>query len=64
MVRHREADMGPKPRDAPREVPDSLPKRDQGTDVMPDEVRRTERSRRVPPDSPPRGDDDTPVEGG
>jgi hypothetical protein len=45
--------MGPKPRQPPREVPDSLPKHDQGTDVVPDGVRPTERSRREPPDSLP-----------
>ena len=49
--------MGRKPREAPRNIPDSLPKRDQGTDVMPDKVRETERSRTIPPDSLPRGDD-------
>ncbi len=54
--------MGKKPREAPREVPDSLPKRDQGTDVMPDQVRRTERSRREPPDSLPRGENDASIE--
>ncbi len=42
--------MGQKPREAPRDVPDSLPQRDEGTDVMPDKVRRNERP---PPDSPP-----------
>jgi hypothetical protein len=45
--------MGQKPREAPRNVPDSLPKRDEGTDVMPDKVRRTDRPRQPPPDSPP-----------
>jgi len=45
--------MGQKPREAPRNVPDSLPKRDEGTDVMPDKVRRTERPRQPPPDSLP-----------
>ena len=45
--------MGPKPREAPRNVPDSLPKRDEGTDVMPDKVRHTEGPRPAPPDSPP-----------
>jgi hypothetical protein len=50
--------MAPKPRHAPQDVPDSLPKsdkriRDEGTDVMPDDVRRSDRSQRVPPDSLP-----------
>jgi hypothetical protein len=50
--------MDPKPRQAPRDVPDSLPGRDNGTDVAPDDVRRVERSRRQPPDSPPADDQD------
>ena len=45
--------MAPKPRRAPQDVPDSLPKRDEGTDVMPDDVRRSDRSQRMPPDSLP-----------
>ena len=50
--------MAPKPRRPPQETPDSLPKsdkriRDEGTDVMPDDVRRNDRSQRVPPDSLP-----------
>src|SRR5262249_27555786 len=40
-------------RGAPQDVPDSLPKRDEGTDVMPDDVRRSDRSQRMPPDSLP-----------
>jgi hypothetical protein len=36
--------MGRKPRRAPRNVPDSLPKRDEGTDAVPDDARTTERS--------------------
>jgi hypothetical protein len=50
---HQEAGMAPKPRRAPQDVPDSLPKRDEGTDVMPDDVRRSDRSQRMPPDSLP-----------
>jgi hypothetical protein len=50
---YQEAGMAPKPRRAPQDVPDSLPKRDEGTDVMPDDVRRNDRSQRVPPDSLP-----------
>jgi len=42
-----------KPRRAPRDVPDSLPKRDEGTDVLPDNARLTEPARQAPPDSPP-----------
>jgi hypothetical protein len=56
--------MGQKPRQAPRDVPDSLPRRDEGTDVSPDDVRRTDRSRRVPPDSLPPAEDDTRPDGG
>ena len=52
--------MGRKPRQAPRNVPDSLPRRDEGADVAPDDVRRTERSRLVPPDSLPESDDTAP----
>ena len=46
----KEDSVGQKPRQAPQNVPDSLPKRDEGTDVAPDDVRRTDRSRSVPPD--------------
>jgi hypothetical protein len=49
---HQEAGMAPKPR-PPQDVPDSLPKRDEGTDVMPDDVRRSDRFQRMPPDSLP-----------
>jgi hypothetical protein len=49
----REVEMGQKPRRAPRDVPDSLPPRDEGSDVAPDDIRPTEPSRRVPPDSLP-----------
>ncbi len=48
--------MDPKPRQAPRNLPDSLPEHDKGTDVAPDHVRRVERSRREPPDSLPADD--------
>jgi hypothetical protein len=50
--------MAPKPRQAPRDVPDSLPTHDQGTDVSPDAVRQTEQSRREPPDSLPADDEE------
>ena len=37
--------MGRKPRRAPQSTPDFLPARDQGTDVLPDTVRRVEEPR-------------------
>jgi hypothetical protein len=43
--------MAPKPRRETQDVPDSLPKRDEGTDVIPDAGRRTDPSQRIPPDS-------------
>jgi hypothetical protein len=49
--------MGRKPRRAPRDVPDSLPKRDEGTDVMPDKVRPADRSPQEAPDSAPPKDE-------
>ena len=49
----------PKPRRSPKDVPDSLPERDRGTDVAPDEVRDSERAPSNPPDSLPRQDEDT-----
>ena len=49
--------MERKPRRAPRDVPDSLPKRDEGTDVMPDQVRSTDDSQEKP-DSPPSSTDE------
>jgi hypothetical protein len=55
--------MGRKPRRAPQDIPDSLPKRDEGTDVQPDAVRRTDPSS-VPPDSLPKVDDETAIDGG
>jgi hypothetical protein len=56
--------MGQKPRQPPQNVPDSLPERDPGTDVLPDDVRRTDRSRRMPPDSLPPAEDETSPDGG
>jgi hypothetical protein len=56
--------VGSKPRQAPQNVPDSLPKKDEGTDVAPDDVRRTERSRREPPDSLPPDDGKARQDGG
>jgi len=55
--------MGPKPRRAPRNIPDSLPKRDEGSDVLPDNVRRVDRPRTVPPDSLPPAEEQTPDDG-
>jgi hypothetical protein len=49
--------MGQKPRRPPQNIPDSLPKRDEGTDVQPDAVRRTE-PQTPPPDSLPESDDE------
>jgi hypothetical protein len=45
--------MGRKPRRAPQNVPDSLPPRDEGTDVDPDNVRRTDEPQTIAPDSSP-----------
>ena len=50
--------MGSKPRRAPKDVPDSLPRRDEGTDMAPDEVRDPDRPQREPPDSLPRNEED------
>lgn len=55
--------MGQKPRQAPQNVPDLLPKRDQGSDVAPDAVRRSDPST-TPPDSLPKVEDDTSIDGG
>ena len=49
----------PKPRRPPKDVPDSMPKRDEGTDVAPDDVRETDPRSRATPDSLPRNGDDT-----
>jgi hypothetical protein len=51
--------MGLEPRRAPRNVPDSLPERDSGTDIAPNEVRDTDRPRELPPDSLPSNEDNT-----
>jgi hypothetical protein len=52
--------LNPKPRRPPRDVPDSLPERDEGTDVSPDEVRDPDRPvREQAPDSPPHDDEQT-----
>jgi hypothetical protein len=56
--------MGQKPRSAPRDVPDSLPRRDQGTDVLPDDVRRTDRPPQLPPDSLPESEEEKSADGG
>lgn len=44
---------GTKPRRETQDTPDSLPKREEGTDVIPDDVRRTDPSQRILPDSLP-----------
>ena len=50
----------PKPRRAPKDVPDSLPQRDEGSDVTPDRVRDPDGpARKDPPDSLPRNDEET-----
>ena len=52
--------IDPKPRRAPKDVPDSLPKRDQDSDVAPDQVRDRDRTpRNDPPDSLPRNEEET-----
>lgn len=56
--RHNSAATGRKPRRAPKDVPDSLPEQDRGTDVAPDEVRDPDRPARNPPDSLPRNEED------
>ena len=45
--------MAPKPRRETQDTPDSLPKREEGTDVIPDDVRRTDPPQRMLPDSLP-----------
>jgi hypothetical protein len=50
--------MGRKPRRAPQNIPDSLPPRDEGTDVEPDEVRRTDEPGTISPDSPPQSEEE------
>ena len=56
--------MGQKPRQAPQHIPDSLPKLDESPDVSTDNVRRNERPVTVPPDSLPREEDETLLDGG
>jgi hypothetical protein len=51
--------IAPKPRRAPKDVPDSLPERDRGSDVAPDNVRDPDRPSRSPPDSLPRNEEET-----
>jgi hypothetical protein len=62
MMQNRGAmdrNTGRKSRRAPKDVPDSLPEREEGTDVAPDEVRDPDPPRRDPPDSLPRNGEDT-----
>ena len=49
----------PKPRRAPKDVPDSLPERDPGSGVAPDKVRDPDQPARSPPDSLPRNEEET-----
>lgn len=56
--------MGQKPRPAPKDVPDFVPKRDQRSDVLPDDTRGSERTRQDPPDSLAPGRDDSSPDGG
>jgi hypothetical protein len=58
-----EETMGQKPRSAPRDVPDSLPKRDRGSDVLPDGPGRTD-PQPLLPDSLPEADEETSIDGG
>ena len=56
--------MGRKPKRMPNDdIPDSLPKRDDGIDVGPDDRRRSDRSERTPPDSLPPLEDEQSIEG-
>jgi hypothetical protein len=50
------------PRRPPKNIPDSLPKRERGTDVLPDDARRTEEGREAPPDSPPTSEAERSIE--
>jgi len=50
------------PRRPPKNVPDSLPKRERGSDVLPDDARRTEPGREPPPDSLPTPEDERSLE--
>ncbi len=62
--------MSRKPRRAPRDIPDSLPKREEeravlpDSDVLPDDVRRTDQPQPVPPDSLPPAEEDLSADGG
>jgi hypothetical protein len=56
--------MGRKPRKPAKDVPDSLPPRDKGTDVAPDDVRRTDETQRLPPDSLPPAEEELAIDGG
>jgi hypothetical protein len=55
--------MAPKRKRAPRDVPDSLPREDNRTDVLPDDVRSTDEPQ-VPPGTPSRVPDETLSDGG
>jgi hypothetical protein len=55
--------MAQKPNRAPRDVPDSLPKDDDRTDVLPDKARRIDNPQ-APPDSPAPEPGETAPDGG
>ena len=55
--------MAPKKNRAARDVPDSLPKDDGRTDVLPDPVRRTDKPR-TPPQPPSPTPEETAPDGG
>ncbi len=56
--------MARKPRPAPKDVPDSVPKRDQRSDILPDQTRGSDRTRQDPPDSLAPGRDDNAPDSG
>ncbi len=55
--------MGRKPRQAPQSIPDLLPKRDERPDAQPDAIRGNDMPT-VPPDSLPKIEDETAIDGG
>ena len=55
--------MAPKRNRAPRDIPDSLPKDDDRTDVLPDTARRTDNPQ-TPPESLPPTPEETAPDGG
>jgi hypothetical protein len=59
-----EVTMAARPRSAQRNVPDSPLSRDRDEDMAPDDVRRTDRSLLIAPDSLPPAEDETSPDGG